>query len=122
MTKHGRWMGFVVGTDRRAVRELPTMTITGRRARRSRPTNDMRLRPNTECRIFSNWGQAVASPPLWINRKLPDGGLGTARPTREISPQSGTPCGVRRLVAALPFSSLISLQHRGDKSPHSIFS
>ena len=30
----------VVGTDRRAVRELPATTSSGRRARRSRPTND----------------------------------------------------------------------------------
>ena len=51
MTGHGSWMGlFVVGTDRRAVRELLATTIPGRRVRRpfgpelrvkgSRPTND----------------------------------------------------------------------------------
>ena len=72
--------------------------------------------------IFSDWvGRAVSSLPLWINRKLQDGGLGTARPTGGIPPQSDTPCGVRRLVAALPFSSLTSVQHSADKSAHSKF-
>ena len=32
-------------------------------------------------------GRAVSSPPLLINRKLPDGGLGTARPTMGNPPQ-----------------------------------
>ena len=47
MPGHGSWMRwFVVGTDRRAVRELPATTTTGRRAR----TAEFDETPHAVCR------------------------------------------------------------------------